>query len=156
MLLVMRRAPRAALSLGLATGLVLASATCSNAVARSTTGPAGGSGGSCSSGPPPGGTPPPGQPDVITIAGVQPPSCQLSCLAGTGIPVLAVVKDVNGTVLENQTVTWVSSNTNVVSVTGRGLSNSGYVGSVDCNSQGQASISAIDSALEVTVTVISQ
>jgi len=102
------------------------------------------------------GTPPAGQPDIITIVGAQAPDCQVQCPSGGGIPLFAVVKDVNGTALDNEQITWSSSDPTVVTALGRGLTTQGYLGSVSCLIPGTAQVSAVVGALQASVTVVSQ
>jgi hypothetical protein len=145
---------RTAISAALVAALTLVSVTCSNSISPNNTAD-GADQGNCESGPPPTGPPPPGQPDEIIIQGAT-AACQLQCVSGTGIPVLAIIKDINGTVLTNQTVTWASSDPALISVAGKGLTNSGYIGSVSCLAPGTATISATDGALTVGVTIVSE
>jgi hypothetical protein len=141
------------IAIGAATAFAITLVACANGSRGTATGPGGGS---CSSAPPSGPTPPAGQPDSLTIEGASAPTCDFSCSPGAGVPLLAVVTDVDGTKLTNQTVTWVSSNPSVASVVGRGLTTAGYVGSVDCLTVGSTSVSAVDQTLQASVTINSQ
>jgi hypothetical protein len=149
----LRRGMRRALGVCVVAAFVIAHTGCSNTAHQSATGPGGG--GSCGSvvqGP----TPPAGQADSLIIAGTVAPECQFSCAVGTGLPVTAIVKDAFGTILTNQTVTWVSSNPGVIAVSGKGLTAAGYIGQISCNGLGTVTVSAVDQQLEASVNVVSQ
>jgi hypothetical protein len=133
--------------------LTIGSAGCGRR--STTTGPTESVGG-CASNSPQNGPPPAGQADVVVIQGATPPNCEVSCFIGASIPLLAIVKDVNGTILLNQTVNWLSSNTATATVVGRGLTASGYIGGVTCVGPGTSAVSAVDGDLEASVSVESQ
>ncbi len=147
------RVTRAAIGAATVAAFAIGCLACSNTTSGAT-GP--NRSATCSSDPPQGGPPPAGQPDIITIVGAQPPSCQVSCPSGGGIPLFAIVKDVNGTILDNQTVTWSSSDPAVVTAVGKGLGAQGYVGALSCFVSGTAQVSAVVAALQATVTVQSE
>jgi len=100
--------------------------------------------------------PPAGRPDSIYIAGAHPPSCQLTCVAGSNLPLTALVKDATGALLRNETVNWTSSDSNTVNVHPQGFTSSGYTAVINCFQPGTATVFASDGTLEVAAIVLSQ